>query len=285
MKNIRFYINETMKEMVVEDKLKEQILINCTNHSKQNSLVANTSFIKKFSAVACIFIILGMSSYYVYASSLGLNIVRFTRDGFVVGKEQSYDLEVSQSQSLEDTNNANLVPEVTEVSIDLGEYGEVYKDLQEMYIETDIPMLLPTELTKQYSLSQDGIRYYYDTMGNLTQRQWEGTFIRDDKKIHFYLDYAKWEGEPDSRDGTEVSWYESSDKTDSRGTSINKTKVKNLKKYVNQNGITFPMASITFRDEEFKIAAMSIRNYVYYLQFYNLTNSEIYKILDSITLF
>lgn len=283
MKNIRFYINETMKEMVVEDKLKEQILINCTNHSKQNSLVANTSFIKKFSAVACIFIILGMSSYYVYASSLGLNIVRFTRDGFVVGKEQSYDLEVRQS--LEEVDNVDLVPEVTEVSIDLEEHEEVYRDLKKMYIETDIPTLLPAELTKQYSLSQDGIRYYYDTMGNLTQRQWEGTFIRADKKIHFYLDYAKWEGEPDSRDGAEVSWYESGDKTDSRGNSINKTKVKTLKKYVNQNGITFPMASITFRDEEFKIAAMSIRNYVYYLQFYNLTNSEIYRILDSITLF
>lgn len=283
MRNIRSYINETMKEMVVEESLKQQILKNCKNQYKQNSLLTSTSFIKKFSATACLFIVLGMSSYYVYASSLGLNIVHFTKDGFVVGKEQSYDLKMSQS--LEEVDHTKSVQEKVESSADLWKNEEVYKDLKKMYIETDIPMLLPTELTKQYLLSQDGMRYRYDTMGNLTQKQWEGTFIQEDKKIHVYLDYAKWEGEPDSRDGAEVSWYESSDRTDLRGNSINKTKVKVLKKYVNQDGITFPMASITFSNEKFKIAAMSIRNYVYYLQFYNLTDSEIYRILDSISLF
>lgn len=282
MENIKSYINEVMKDILVEDKLKEQILINSTNYCKQNSLVSAASFIKKFSVVACIFIVLGLSSYYVYASSFGLNIVRFTKDGFVVGKEQSYDLKASQS--IEDVDNVGLVPTVTEVSTDLGEHGEVYRDLEKMYIETDIPIMLPVDLTEQYSLSQDGFRYCYDIMGNLVKRQWEATFVQGDKKIHFYLDYANWEGEPDSREGAEVSWYDSSDKIDSSGSSINKTKVKVLKKYINQNNITFPIASITFKDEEFKIAAMSIGNYVYYLQFYNLTNNEIYRILDSINL-
>ncbi len=238
--------------------------------SKRETPVNNKKLmIQKCIIAAVCFCFLIIAGREAYASSIAQEIVRFTKYGFVIGKEQS--VEVSDVRSLPKNNTGKEITEETTVTEDNGENEKIFKDLKQVYQNTGMPEVFPAVIIDNFTLSGDGINYSYDTSGNLTESQWTATYTgKENEQVYLYLDYADWEGEPDTRYGSAYNWVSKH------------TVIKQLRKYVSEKDITFAMAKLGFAGKNYYIAVMSAGNYYYFLQFENMEKKEIYKVLDSV---
>lgn len=217
--------------------------------------------------VAACFVMIMMTGIIVYTTGILQTNIKITKDGFVVGQYNRGTIPENSDRIF-----AEVTEEITEeVSVvEDGEENKVFFDLESTYSESDMPHVLPSMITKDYKLSDKGIVYYTFKAGNLVQKQWKVAYGNEDREVAVYLDYAKWEGEPNNRVGAEFGYGK---------------KVKKKRAYTSPSGIRFEMAKVTEYDgTQSTMAVVAVRNYYYVLLFRNLEKAEVQEILDTVDL-